>query len=159
MTTQPPSPQALVADAIQDLAATRLGRGFRPLAMLFVLGAVGMVSGVAGAFWVASGALVSGGALLASAMRTVQRSIGRPERFWMSFVDTASLAPPLYGVILVAWRGLRGMAIAGGPVAFVSAILHVVLGVWVLRCWVRVIEIEQLARVMVLNVDSAGEEE
>lgn len=159
MTTPSPNPHALVAETIQDLAATRLGRGFRPLAVLFVLGAVGVVSGVSGAVWVASGALATAGALLASAMRTVQRTIGRPERFWMAFVDTASLFPPLYGVLLVAWRGLRGMAVAGGPVAFLSAILHVVLGVWVLRGWVRVVEIEQLARVMVMNVDSAGETE
>lgn len=159
MTTERPTPHALMSDAIQNLAATRLGRSFRPLAMLFVLGAVGVASGVSGAFWIALGAVASSGALLASAMRTVQRVVGRPERFWMSFVDTAGLIPPVYGVLLVAWRGLRGMAIADGPFGFASAILHLALGVWVLRCWVRVAEMERLAHVMLMNLDSAGENE
>lgn len=152
------TPDAVVAEALQDLAATRLGRGFRPLSMLFVLGVAGVVMNVPGALLVASGAVFSAAVLLALAMRTVQRVMGRPDRVWMSLVDLASFVPPLYGVFLVGWRGLRGVGVAAGPAALFSAILHAALGVWVLRCWLQVAEIERLAHVMAANVDSTGEQ-
>ena len=97
--------------------------------------------------------------MLGHGLRTVQRALGRPDRFWMTLVTMVSALPPVYVVYLVAWRGLRGVATAGGPAGLASAILHAALGVWLLRCWFRVSEIERLTRIMALNVDSSGEPE
>jgi hypothetical protein len=37
-------------------------------------------------------------------------------------------------------------------------ILFAVLGTWVLRSWMRVVEVEALARVMTFDLDERGEE-
>lgn len=153
----PPDTRAVVADAIQNLTAARLGRGFVPLAILFGAGGVGLLRSTGAGVWTAVGAIVASAAMLAYGLRTVQRALGRAHRPWMSLAMLASVVPPAYALYVLAWRGLRGFALGTGVEEIVSAILFVILGVWVLRAWMGVVEIERLAQVMSVNLDGDGE--
>ncbi len=142
-----------VSDAIQRLMAARLGRGFVPLAGLFGWGLVGVVQG--GSPWMAVGAIATGGAMLAYGMRIVQKALGRSDRWWMTVAMATSLVPPAYALYVVGWVGLRGL----GSLELVPSLLAILglgLGVWVLRAWMRIVEIERLARIMTGHVDDNG---
>jgi hypothetical protein len=153
---RPKDPARAVGDAIQNLVAVRLGRGFLPLALLFALGMVHLVVGSEDGLVVALGAVLTSGAMLAYGLRTAQRALGRPEKGWMMAATVGGIVPPLYGMYVLAWRGLRAVAVGGTAAAFGVGVLHVALGVWVLRSWMRVVEIERLARVMTWNPDQDG---
>lgn len=149
-----PDPRAVVAGGIQNLLATRLGRGFIPLAGLFVAGVVRVMASAPGGWLVALGALASGGALLAFGLAVVQDVLARPRRTWRYVARAGAVVPAIFGAYVLGWRGLRGLAGSGGALDFGTAILYVVLGVWVLRAWLRVVEIRRLARVMTENIES-----
>lgn len=146
-----PDAAAVVADAIQSLTAARLGRGFVPLALLFAAGGVGVMRSSVGGWWTALGAVMTAGVMLAYGLRTVRRVLGRDHHPWMSVVFGASVLPPAYALYVLAWRGLRVLATGSGSAEIVTAILFTLLGVWVLRAWLRVVEIERLAQVMTLD--------
>ena len=148
---------AVVADAIQNLTAARLGRGFVPLSLLFAAGGVGVLRSSGGGWWTALGALVTSAVMLAYGLRTVQRTLGRAHGWWMTATAMASILPPVYGVYVAGWRGLRGLATAGGLLELAVATLFVGMGVCVLRAWMRVVEIERLARVMTLDPEAHGD--
>ena len=153
------APQQVVGKAIQDLTAARLGRGFIPLALLGVGGFVQLVTaGFASpdGLRLVIGALATGGAMLAYGLRTVQNAFGRERKPWMSAAMLGGLVPPLFALYLLGWRGLRGLVGGGGVGGTVLAILFIATGVWVLRTWMKVVEIERLARVMSLNMDEEG---
>ena len=149
------SPRAAVADAIQNLMAARLGRGFVPLALLFAWGLVGLLQG-SNRLWIAGGAVASAIAMLAYGLRIVQKAIGRPPKAWMRVAILGSVVPPAYGLCVLGWDGLRALSRASGAWSVLSAILHFGLGVWVLRSWMKVVEIERLAQVMTVNLDGDG---
>lgn len=150
--------QQVIGRAIQDLMAARLGRGFIPLGILFAAGALEIVRSTGGfASWtLALGALASTGAILAYGYRISQRAFGRESRVWMALAGYGSVVPPFFALYLIGWRGLRLMAPGGGFAGFALAILFALLGVWVLHCWVKVAELERLARIMTLNLDGEG---
>ncbi|MDH3272318.1 MAG: hypothetical protein OEN56_13345 [Gemmatimonadota bacterium] len=150
-----PDAEALVANAIQDLVAARLGRGFVPLALLFGVGAVDVLRAAPGGWLLAGGALFASGAMLACGLRIVQRSLSRPDRPWMEFAMLTSVVPPVYALYVLGWRGLRALAEGLSSVGVLVAVLHVLVGVWLLRSWMRVVEIERLVEVM--SVHSEGE--
>lgn len=150
-----PDPRAVVAGAIQNLTAARLGRAFIPLALLFAMGAVGFARSGQTGLWTAIGAVGTSAVMLAYGLRTVQRSLGRPRRTWMSML--ANVVPPGYGMWVLGWRGLRALTDSTDPSGLVMAILYVALGVWVLRTWMGIVEIERLARVMASNLDGDGD--
>lgn len=154
--TRPSDPARAVADAIQNLVAARLGRGFFPLAVLFALGMAELVAGAEHRPLLALGAVLTSGAMLAYGLRTAQRALGKPERAWMSMAAVGGIVPPLYGTYVLAWRGLRAVATGHTAVALGLGALHVALGVWVLRSWTRVAEVERLARIMTLNLEEDG---
>lgn len=141
------SPAQLVGRAIQDLAAARLGRGFIPLAALFLLG-VGQILMRSGGLDLAVGAPVCAGAMLAYGLRVVQHAFGRPARPWMTLALIGGIVPPTFGVWVFGWLGLRGVAVGGGVRASLGALLMVVLGAWVLRAWVQLVELQRLAGTM-----------
>ena len=147
-------PARAIAEAIQGLMAGRLGRGFIPLALLFAWGAVEFLRG--GDLIVPLGAVAAAGAMLAYGLRIVQRALGRPHHAWMALAMATSVIPPIYALYVVGWRGLRGLAVAPSWPAILSATLSVGFGVWVLRSWMRVVEIERLARIMALKIDREG---
>jgi hypothetical protein len=62
-----------------------------------------------------------------------------------------STVPPAYGVYVFGWHGLRGLAQGGGAGAVLIAILLTGAGVWVLRSWMRIVEVERLAGVMAMD--------
>jgi hypothetical protein len=153
------TPRQVVGSAIQALMVARLGRGFVPLALLFVVG-VGQIF-TEEAAWTAGlalsvGAVATAAAMLAYGLRVVQHAFGRAHRLWMSAAMAASVVPALYAVYVLGWRGLRNIPGGGGAFAVTSAILHVGVGVWVLLSWMKVVELDRLARVMSMNLD--GEE-
>lgn len=163
---QPVAPRQAVASAIQNLVAARLGRGFVPAALLFLVGLVELAAPLRGdvpagptsthALALAGGAVVSAAAMLAHGLRVVQEAFGRPARFWMRLARWGSGAPLLYGLYVLGWRGLRQLALGGGLAGLGLGIGFAVLGSWILRSWMRVVEVEQLARVMTLGLQ--GEE-
>ena len=151
--------QQVVGKAIQDLTAARLGRGFLPLAILGVGGIGQLVTGGTGSpdgLKLVIGAVAVGGTMLAYGLRIVQTAFGREHRLWMSAAMLGSLVPPLFALYLFAWRGLRGLTLGGGGSGIVLAILFSAMGVWVLQSWMRVVEVERLARSMALNLDQEG---
>lgn len=152
------NPTLVVGRAIQDLAAARLGRAFLPLALLLASGVVGMVMGrgVQG-FALAVGAPLSAGTMLAFGQRTVRRAFGGPPRPWMAWAAVGGLVPPAYGIWVMAWLGFRGLTVAQRPRETLLAILFAALGLWLLRSWLRIVELQQLAAVM--TRDSEGGEE
>lgn len=143
-----------VVDAIQNLVAARLGRAFLPAALLFAWGAVDGLRG--GEAAVAPGALLTSAAMLAYGLRTVQRVL-RQEHAWMPVAAVGAVVPPMYGIWIVGWLGLRAVATGSGLAAVASSILYVALGVWLLRCWLKLLEVERLAQVMAPNPENRGE--
>lgn len=146
-------PRGAVLGAIQKLMAARLGRGFVPLAVLFGFGAVGVFGGPGPGFPLAIGALLSSAAMLAYGMRIVQRAIGAPVRFWWHLALLSSVVPPVYAAYVLGWLGLRGIAVSPFGVVTLGAVILCGLGVWVFRAWMRIVEIERLARIMTMNLD------
>ncbi len=147
-------PYAAVNAAIQNLMANRLGRAFVPLGLLFAWGMAAAFFG--GGFLMPVGALASSAATLAYGQRIVHRAFGRPNRPWMTAASMASVLPPMFGVYVLGWLGLRGFALGFAASTIISATLGTVLGVWTLRSWMRIVEIERLARVMTINLDGEG---
>ena len=153
------APRQVVGTAIQDLTASRLGRGFIPLALVGVGGLVQLVTaGFASSdgMGLVIGALATGAAMLAYGLRIVRNAFGRERNRWTSAAMLGSLVPPLFAVYLLGWRGLRGLVGGGGVGGTVLAILFIATGVWVLRGWMKVVEVERLARVMALSMDEEG---
>jgi hypothetical protein len=150
--------QQAIGRAIQDLVVARLARGFIPLAILFAFGAVesSRRAGYGEATLVAVGAVVTSAAMLAYGLRIVQHAFGRRLRAWMYVASVGGVAPPLYALYLIGWRGLRLLGFGNGLAGIGTAILFVAMGVWLLRCWMNVVEVERLARIMPLNQEEHG---
>jgi hypothetical protein len=146
-----------VGTAIQDLAAARLGRSFLPCGLLTLAGGAWLaLDGGASAIVLLLGAPATAVAMLAFVQRVVQRTFGRPRRLWMTVAAVGSIVATVYGVWGVGWVGLRGVATADGSVGTVAAILIGLAGVWLLREWTRVAQVQRLARVMSANMDEYG---
>lgn len=152
--SEEPSPRHVVATAVQDLVAARLGRGFVPLGILLVGGIVEYVASSDGeAIVLALGAVGAGCAMLAYGLRISQRAFARPPRAWMSWAMLGSLVPPLFALYVLAWRGLRRLATGGGLSDFAVGIGFAVLGTWAMRTWMKVVEVERLAEVMTMDME------
>ena len=158
-TLPPPPGEAVqaVGRAIQGLAAARLGRAFMPLTTLFVLGVWKMLSG-GGGLVLAVGAPLSAGAMLAFALRVVERAFGRPPRPWMSLAVPAGAVPFTFGLWVLGWLGLRGLAAGAGMLSVLEALLFSVLGAWMLHAWLKVLELDALAETMTLGLTDDGGE-
>jgi hypothetical protein len=152
----PAKGERAVREAIQSLMAARLGRGFVPLAILFATGVVGALRDASSGTPLALGAIAASSAMLAYGLRIVQNALGRPHRAWMSMAMVGSIAPPAFALYVLGWLGLRGMAVAESAQGVGLAILYLGMGVWVLRRWMAVVEIERLAEAMVLNSHGGG---
>jgi hypothetical protein len=148
-------PVRAVEGAIQNLMAARLGRAFVPLALAFVLGFVRVLLSPPADVWVPIGAALSVLATLGYGLRVVQRALSRPSRAWMTLAQLGSLIPLGYALYLLGWEGLRLLSFSSLP-QFAIATLHTVLGVWVLRSWMKVVEIERLAQIMLMNSQDGG---
>lgn len=150
----------MVGPAIQELAAARLGRAFVPLAFLLLFGLGGVLTeGGTVSFLLAVGAPLSAGVMLAFGLRVVQAAFGRPRRTWMIWVPVAAVLPPTYGIWVLAWLGLRRVATADGVTDAVAGAALAGLGFWLLRSWLRIVELHRLAEVMSLPTPDRSEEE
>jgi hypothetical protein len=76
----------------------------------------------------------------------------------MTAARGCAVLPLLYGLYVLGWRGLRSLALGGGLAGVAAGILFAVLGTWVLRSWMRVVEVEALARLTTFGLDEKGEE-
>lgn len=147
-------PHEAVNAAIQTLTARRLGRGFVPFGLLFAWGLAGAFFG--GGLLLPGGAVAASAAMLAYGLRTVQRALGRPDRPWMVVALLTSVIPPAFSVYVLAWVGLRGFTLGTSAGPLMSAVVGSVLGAWALSSWMKVVEIERLARIMTMNLDGEG---
>ena len=141
-------PAAVVGRAIQESAVPRLARGFVPVAVAFVAGGAGAAAGAfrgPSAWVLVLGAPVTAAAMLAYALRVVQRAFGRPHRPWMTMASAAAVLPPAYGLWVLAWPGLRTVARGGGGTSLLSGLIMTVIGLWILRSWSRIVEVRRLA--------------
>lgn len=155
-----PSPQQVVGGAVQELAATRLGRAFVPLTLLLLMGLGGILTGRGTeSFLVAIGAPLSAGAMLAYGLRVAEWAFGRPRRAWMAWSAMAGILPPTYGIWVLAWLGLRGVAMGGGLAPVSAGVVSTALGFWTLRSWLRIVELQRLAEAMTLQLPSGQGEE
>jgi len=144
----PPNALQLVGRAIQDLAAARLGRAFIPLALIFLVGMGEMLTGPRG--WdLAGGAPLAAGAMLAHGLKVVQKAFGRPQRPWMVLAPVAGVLPLGLGLYVLGWRGLRTLSDPHGIASLASGVFFTLAGVWVLRSWVKLLELGRLADAMV----------
>lgn len=146
-----PSPEGsahpTVAHAIQRLAAARLGRAFVPLGVLVGMGVAQALTG-RGGLLLAAGAPLAALAMLGYGLRVVQGAFGRPRRPWMALAALASVVPPAYALWVLGWLGLRGLASAGGIFSGGWAAAHLLVGIWLLRGWMRLLELSRLAEAM-----------
>jgi hypothetical protein len=146
-----------VGSAIQDLTARRLGRGFVPLGFLLVLGVWGMVRHgplAADHLFVAVGAPVSALAMLFYGLRAVRKAFGGADAAWMRLAAATGLFPFLYGLYLLAFRGLRPLAGLPGAFAWATLVegaLFLLLSCRLLWTLWRLTEVQTLAGVMVLG--------
>ncbi|HSM61928.1 MAG TPA: hypothetical protein VK849_14060 [Longimicrobiales bacterium] len=146
-----PRPERVIGVAIQDMAAARLGRAFVPLVLLLLTGlgeVLGSGSGGSSGLVLALGAPLAGGAMLAHGQRIVQEAFGRPHRPWMTLAALGSVLPPALGVYVLGWRGLRGVAAWQGAASVLAGIVLTVLGAWLVRAWLRLMELQRLAEAM-----------
>ena len=154
----PEAQRQVVGAAIQKTMAARLGRGFLPLALLATVAIAELITagGWGAAGWVLLGGSASTAvAMLAYGLRVVQRTFGRSPRPWMIGAGVGGVVPPVFGVYVLGWRGLRAFATAEGVLGVLLATAFAAAGVWVLRSWMRVVEVERLASVM-SNVHEGG---
>jgi hypothetical protein len=152
----PPSPEQVVGTAIQDLMVARLARAFVPLVALLVVGVAGIIRPVSSdSTLLVLGSIATSATMLAYSLRVVQRALGRTHRRWMGAALIGSVVPPVFALYVFAWQGLHEL-LGGGVLLSARAILLAVLGVWTLRSWMKIVEVEQLARVMTMNVDDEG---
>ena len=152
--TSPGPPRHVIGKAIEDIVAARLGRGFVPLGLLGVV-AVGEILAAEGGerpgWLLLGGAVASGVVMLAYGLRIVQKAFGHPRTFWAGAAMIGSPLPLVFSIYVFGVRGLRALASGGGLASIALAILFTAVGVWVLRSWMRVVEVERLARVMADN--------
>jgi hypothetical protein len=74
----------------------------------------------------------------------------------MTLAFVGSVVPPGFGLWVLGWEGLRVLSTGPAGPGLLIAILHTGLGVWVLRTWLKVLEIERLAQIMLLNPNDDG---
>lgn len=86
--------------------------------------------------------------MLAPGLRVVQRAFGRPRRWWMRLASVGSLVPPALSLWVIGWLGLRRLAHWSRPGPVLAGLAWSVLGAWVLKSWLRIVELERLAVVM-----------
>jgi len=152
----PPAPQHAIGEAIRTVTAARLGRGFVPLAALAATGLVQLATGGLGNSqgWVlVFGAVATAVAMLAFGVRNVQKAFGRRDTVWMSLAVMGSIIPPVFTLYVFAWRGLREVAVGDGAMTRLLGVLFSGLGLWALRSWMRLVEVQSLARAMNLETD------
>jgi len=152
----PPGAVPLVGQAIQNLAAARLGRAFVPLGLLFLVG-VGEIAMGTGGWPLAWGAPLAAGAMLAHGLRVVQQGFGRPRRPWMAFSHLVGVVPPVLGLYVFGWLGLRAFSVLHGVRDTLGALFFTLVGLWVLHGWSKLLELAGLADAMITTDGTGGD--
>jgi hypothetical protein len=144
------APLLAVGSAIQNLVATRLGRGFVPMAIMLGFGVVQFASEgwTRSSVELVAGSMLAALAMLGYGLRVARLAFGHAERLWMDFAMSASIIPPVFSLCLLVWRGLRGFVSGEGLSGVATAIFFTIIGGWAMRAWMRVVEVERLAGVM-----------
>ena len=147
----PVAPEQAVGRAIQELMASRLGRGFLPLGLLAIVGLLELLSFDfigGGGLALVLGAIAAGVAMLSFGLRVSQLAFGREERRWMSAAMLFSLIPPGFALYVLAWRGIRFFVVGSGVSGFLTSIFFTVVGGWAMHSWTKVAEVGRLSQVM-----------
>jgi hypothetical protein len=109
-----------VAKAVRNLAARRLARGFLPLGLVFLFGAMQMAfrGALDGDYAVLTvGAMVAAGAMLVYGNGAVRRALGAQGAVAGWVTTTAGLVPYVFALYLLGFRGLRPLASSGPSVS------------------------------------------
>lgn len=149
-------PRAVVAQAVQSLAARRLGRAFLPLAAAALAGLGGGLAGVWAwpvAVAVAGGAAAVAGAFLVMGLRAVRVALeARPGGVWR-WASLARVVPFAWALWILVVPGVgtgRGALAREAWGALVLAAVTMALALRVLLDAHRVGELEALAGTMVV---------
>ena len=134
----------------------RFARAFVPLTALPLVGIAGIIRPVpSDSTLLVIGSIATSVAMLAYSVRAVQRVLGRAHRKWMGAALIGAGVPSVFALYVLAWQGLKEL-FGGDVLSSARATLLAVLGVWTLGIWMEIVEVEQLARVMRMNVDDEG---
>jgi hypothetical protein len=155
------APQQAIGQAIQTVTAARLGRGFVPLAGIAVAGGVqwGVPAlGVTGGWTLIGGAAATALAMLAFGLRNVQLAFGRAPKTWMNLAMMGSMIPAVFTFYVFAWRGLRVIAIGDGLWMRLFGLVLTGLGMWAIRSWMKLVEVQKLAQAMIVEQSMDGRE-
>ncbi len=139
-----------IGPAIMKSMVPRLGRALVPIVIAWIVGWLQIARGAPGSAAVLLfGAPIAIGLLLVLSTSIVRNAFGRPLRPWMAVAPLGGVVPIVFGLYVLGWMGLRETAAGGSGVEIGIGLAMVVLGGWILRAVMNVIELQQLARVMV----------
>ena len=71
---------------------------------------------------------------------------------WAAVPVFALVRLPVFALYVIGWRGLR-LLFAGTLGGVLWAVFFTVVGLWTMRSWMKVVEVERLARVMLMNTE------
>ncbi len=148
------NPGPIIGPVIRNIVARRLGRAGLGLVAISAFGLVEMALGPSEPrtnLLTVFVPIACGGALLALGMRTVRRAFGEAPARWSPLISLLGLLPLVFGMWLLAYRGLRSFAIGGAPhVAWVAYAAWTILGYRLLRDSARLSEAGLLAQTMIV---------
>ena len=113
------------------------------------------MGGGADGLWMALGAVASAAAMLWYGLTIVREPSRSAGRLVVGLV--VNVIPTAFGLYVVGWAGLKRLAATTSGLGVGVAILYVLLGVWVLRSWLRLREVRRLAEVMIPSHGIPGE--
>ena len=149
---EPPQTVALVAQAVERMAAAKIAVGLPPLVVLAVYG---LVQSVRSGFQLPDhvvfmiGAVLSMVAMVAYGLQAVSNVLEKPNR-WGGLIFAGSFVPVLFGGYVIASRILDLLRIgaAGGPGPVLGNLGLMVLAAMFLRAQWKLMEVHLLAREM-----------
>ena len=149
-----PDPRAVVGPVIRDLVARRLARSYLALVGLGVVAVIEFVvvpEARTVALLTLGGAALSALALLARGMNAVRRVVEESAGAWSAAALLGGVLLWTFALWLLGIRGLRSLAMfEDGLVGAVFAVAWVGFGIRLLRDMIRVGDVVQLARVMIV---------
>jgi len=151
----------VIGPVIRDLVARRLARSYLALVLLglvAVIEFVVMVEARTAALITLGGAALSALALLARGMDAVRRVVDEASGPWSAAALLGGVLIWTFALWLLGIRGLRSLAMfESGVVGAVFAVAWVGFGIRLLRDMIRVGDVVQLARVMIVpSPEEAG---
>jgi hypothetical protein len=138
-----------VGRAVQQTAASILGRGFVPL---MALGLTGLIQGLLGRLFATEvvalvlGSLLTAAAMLAYGQLAVHKAFDRPKHPWMDVASMSGLLPYVFGVYVAVAFGLMPLRAGLGLGRVLATLFFVGMGGWCLRSQWRLTDLHLFVR-------------